>query len=691
MADQAELLFELGTEELPPTALRRLSGALCHAFAEGLHKCGLPFGTVRGFATPRRLALTVEALALRQPDQEIERRGPAFAAAYGPDGQPTRAAEGFARSCGVTVADLQRVDTEKGEWLAFRTTEPGKSTAELLPTVAREALAALPIPKRMRWGDSDAEFVRPAHWVVFLHGNDVVPCEILGCRSGRLTRGHRFHHGGEIEIPTPMAYERLLEDEGRVIVDFGRRAERIRAEVHAAAEALGGFVELDEALLDEVTALVEWPVAITAGFEERFLAAPQEALILTMKKNQKYFPVIDDRGRLMPRFITIANLDSPRPEVIRAGNERVVRPRLADAMFFWEQDGRRSLADRLDSLKGIVFQRGLGSLYDKSTRVARLARYIAARSRGDEALAERAGLLSRCDLVTETVFEFPEMQGVMGRYQALRDGESEALAVALEEFYRPRYSGDALPESAAGLAVALADRLDTLVGIFSLGQRPTGDRDPFALRRAALGVLRILIERALGLDLRQLLEEASACLAPWVDGGSAAAEVYEFMLERLKGLYGDQGIGAEIFEAVADVHPTRPADFDLRVRAVKEFRALPEAEALAAANKRIRNLLKKATEDVPETVDMGRFALPEEGALYAALCAKEMELQPLLASADYTEALRRLATLREPVDHFFDAVMVMVEEPDTRSNRLALLGSLYRLFRRVAEIGHLEG
>ncbi|MCU0766322.1 MAG: glycine--tRNA ligase subunit beta [Gammaproteobacteria bacterium] len=691
MAEHADLLFELGTEELPPTALRRLSGALCHGFAEGLRRSGLSFGTVRGFATPRRLALTVEGVALRQPDREVERRGPAFTAAFGPDGLPTRAAEGFARSCGVTVADLERVETEKGAWLTFRSTEAGRPAAEVLPGIVGEALAALPIPKRMRWGDGEAEFVRPVHWVVFLHGGQVVPCEILGCSAGRRTRGHRFHHGGEIEIGAAGAYERLLEEEGRVIADFGRRAERVRAEVHAAAETLGGVVELDEALLEEVTALVEWPVAITAGFEERFLAAPQEALVLTMKKNQKYFPVVDDHGRLLPRFITIANLDSPRPEVIRAGNERVVRPRLADAMFFWEQDGNRRLEARLESLRGIVFQSGLGSLHDKSVRVSRLAAGIARQLGEDDALAERAGLLSRCDLVTEMVFEFPEMQGVMGRYQALRDGEPPALAAALEEFYRPRHSGDVLPEGGVGLAVALADRLDTLVGIFGLGQRPTGDKDPFALRRAALGALRMLVERRLPLDLADLLGAAAAGLRPWVPREGVAEEVFDFMLERLKGLYADQGVSTEVFEAVADVRPTSPADFDLRVRAVTEFRALPEASALAAANKRIRNLLKKAVENIPQTVEIARFGLAEEEALYDALRRREVEVEPLLEAGDYTEALRRLATLREPVDRFFDTVMVMAEDAEIRANRLALLASLYRLFRRVADVGQLGG
>ena len=691
MADRADLLFELGTEELPPTALRRLSGALCHELAEGLRRSGLEFGAVRGYATPRRLAVLVEGLARRQPDREVERRGPAHAAAYGPDGQPTKAAEGFARSCGVTVADLLRLDTDKGAWLVYRVIEEGRPVAELLPGIAEQALAALPIPKRMRWGDSDVEFVRPVHWVVLLHGDAVVPATILGCRSGSRSRGHRFHHGGEIPIPKPAAYEALLEEEGRVIVDFGRRADRIRAEVLAAAATLGGTAVIDDDLLDEVTALVEWPVAITAGFEERFLAAPQEALILTMKKNQKYFPVVDDRGRLLPRFITIANLDSPRPEVIRAGNERVVRPRLADAMFFWEQDGRRTLADRLDDLKGVVFQNQLGSLYDKSIRVSRLAGDIAGQLDEDAGFAEGAALLSRCDLVTQMVFEFPEMQGIMGRYQARRDGEPEAIAIALDEFYRPRFSGDALPTSPTGLAVALADRLDTLVGIFGIGQRPTGDRDPFALRRAGLGVLRILVERALPLDLRALLAAAAEGLEPWVSRPEVVDEVLDFLLDRLKGIYLEQGVGSEVFEAVAEVRPTRPADFDRRVHAVIEFRALPEAEALVAANKRIRNLLRKAEDVVPERVDEARLTVAAEVGLHRALQDKEREVGPLLASGDYTETLRRLAGLRGAVDRFFDDVMVMVEDDAIRTNRLALLGSLYRLFRRVADVGQLGG
>jgi glycyl-tRNA synthetase beta chain len=691
MAERAHLLFELGTEELPPTALRRLSGALCHELAEGLRRSGLEFGAVRGYATPRRLAVLVEDLARQQPDREVERRGPALAAAYDKDGQPTKAAEGFARSCGVTVADLHRLDSDKGSWLVYRVKEAGRPASELLPGIAEQALAALPIPKRMRWGESDAEFVRPVHWVLFLHGGTVVPAVILGCRSGNRTRGHRFHHGGEIVVPRPEAYEALLEEEGRVIVDFGRRADRIRAEVLAAAETLGGTAMIDDDLLDEVTALVEWPVAITGGFEERFLAAPQEALILTMKKNQKYFPVVDDRGRLVPRFITIANLDSPRPEVIRAGNERVVRPRLADAMFFWEQDGKRTLADRLDDLNGVVFQNQLGSLYDKSLRVSRLAADIAGQLGEDVGFAEGAGLLSRCDLVTQMVFEFPEMQGVMGRYQAHRDGEPEAIGIALEEFYRPRFSGDVLPDTPTGLAVALADRLDTLVGIFGIGQRPTGDKDPFALRRAALGVLRILVERALPLDLEALLGAAAAGLEPWVKRPGVVEELQEFLLDRLKGLYLEQGVAAEVFEAVAEVRPTRPADFDRRVHAVMEFRALAEAEMLVAANKRIRNLLRKAEDVVPDRVDAARLTLAAEVGLNDALRAKEQEVGPLLAAGDYTETLRRLAGLREPVDRFFDDVMVMVDDPAVRTNRLALLGSLYRLFRRVADVGQLGG
>ncbi len=690
MADRADLLFELGTEELPPVALKRLSDALVREFTAGLEKAGLEFGPVRAYATPRRLALLVEGCALQQPDREIERRGPAVRAAFDAEGNPTKAAEGFARSCGTRVEDLARVETDKGEWLAYHLREPGKPARELLPEIAENALGRLPIPKRMRWGALEAQFVRPVHWLVFIHGGEVVPCRLLEAEAGDKTRGHRFHHPGAITVQRPGDYARLLEEKGWVIPGFEARRERIREQVQQTAEALGGRAEIDEALLDEVTALVEWPVPIAAGFEERFLEVPHEALILTMKKNQKYFHLVDADGALMSHFVTLANIDSPKPELIKAGNERVVRPRLSDAMFFWEQDGRQRLEARVDSLKGVVFQQKLGSMHEKSQRVARLAASIAGALGGDPALAERAGMLSRCDLMTEMVGEFPDMQGIMGRYQAQRDGEPEELSLALEEFYLPRFSGDRLPATRTGTALALAEKIDTLVGIFGIGQRPTGDKDPFALRRAGLGALRIMLEGGLAIELRPLLTEAAALLADRVDAGPAADEVHDFLMERLRGLYHERGTEPGLFEAVLAVAPASVADFDRRVRAVHAFSRLPEAEALSAANKRIRNILRKSEAAPAERVDPALFELPEESALHDRVVAKREQVLPLLEGRDYEGSLLGLAELREPVDRFFDAVMVMTEDARVRANRLALLGGLEELFLRVADISRLQ-
>ena len=690
MSQTADLIFELGTEELPPTALKRLSQALRDEFIAGLDKAGLAHGEVTPYASPRRLSLLVRECSLTQPDRTVTRRGPALKAAFDAEGKPTKAAEGFARSCGTTVDALGRLETDKGAWLVFETVEKGKPAAELLPGIAQTALDRLPIPKRMRWGSSEALFVRPVHWLLFLHGDQVIDCTLLDAPAGRTTRGHRFHHPGPIEIDAPADYAERLESEGKVIAHFETRQARIREQVEKAAEALGGRADLDPALLEEVTALNEWPVAITGGFEERFLSVPQEALILTMKKNQKYFPLLDADGRLMNHFITIANIDSPRPEVIAEGNERVIRPRLADAMFFWEQDGKRRLEDHLASLKTVVFQQQLGSLYDKSARVAELAAWLAPATGADPDLARRAGLLSRCDLMTEMVGEFPDMQGIMGRYQALRDGEPEALAWALEEFYLPRHAGDRLPERPTSLALALADKADTLVGIFGIGQRPTGDKDPFALRRTALGLLRILSERSLTIEIKALLEKAHEGLADRLTETGVVDQVHAFLMERLRGLLAEQGVSPQLFEAVVRVAPATLPDFLARVQAVQAFLDLPEAEALAAANKRIRNILRKAEEPVGETVESSRLVEPAEQALHQAIETAHAEVEPLVAAGDYEAALRRLAALREPVDHFFDQVMVMAEDPALRANRLALLGQLYSLFRRVADISRLQ-
>ncbi len=694
MSDRATLLFELGTEELPPKALKRLSDALTEHFLAGLQQAGLEHGEVKAFATPRRLALKIQECMLQQPTRQIERRGPALQAAFDQDGNPTKAAEGFARSCGTTVDKLSRQESEKGTWLVYQMEEQGQPAARLLPGIAEQALNKLPIPKRMRWGASEAQFVRPVHWLLFLHGERVVECTLLDAKADRQTYGHRFHHPAAITLFDPDDYVSLLEGMGRVIAGFEKRKQQIRGAVIQTAAAIGGHPDLDEELLEEVTALNEWPVPIAASFEERFLEVPQEALVATMKGNQKYFPLFDGEGRLMNHFITIANIDSPKPELIKEGNERVVRPRLADAMFFWQQDGKRRLQDHQESLKQVVFHKRLGSMYDKSLRVADLAVHVARHIGGDTELAHRAGMLSRCDLMTEMVYEFPEMQGIMGRYQARRDGEPTELAEAMDEFYMPRFSGDELPRTRAGIAISLAEKLDSLVGIFAIGEKPTGDKDPFALRRAALGALRIMKEHHLELELDELLQSAVAGVQ--VDGKPPAstaellAEVREYLLERLKGLYGDEGVPVDRFNSVAAVNFSSVADFDRRLHAVIQFSHFPEAEALAAANKRIRNILKKAEGEIPSRVDPELFRQDEERDLNEQINTMTSRVLPLLEGGDYEGTLRALSELRPSVDGFFDAVMVMDDDAAIRDNRLALLSGLGNLFLEVADVSHLQ-
>lgn len=690
MVDHADLLFELGTEELPPVALQKLSDALTREFMAGLDNVGLAYEKVTAYAAPRRLALLVEALETRQADHEAQRRGPAVKAAFDADGNKTKAAEGFARSCGVTVDELTREVTDKGEWLAYKVLEAGKAASELLPAIAENALNKLPIPKRMRWGASEAQFVRPVHWLLFLHGDAIVDCTLLDAKAGRLTYGHRFHHPEAISIGQPNSYAQVLEETGKVIAHFATRREKIKAMVEQTASGLNGVAEMDTALLDEVTALNEWPTPIAGSFEAKFLDVPHEALVTTMKSNQKYFPVFDASGNLLNHFITIANIESKDPATIRAGNERVVRPRLADAMFFWQQDGKKRLEDHQESLKKVVFQKQLGSMYDKSTRVAELAADIAAQIGGDVELARRAGLLSRCDLMTEIVGEFASMQGIMGRYQAQRDGEPEELAQAMDEFYMPRFSGDQLPQSKTGIAIALAERLDTLVSIFGIGMKPTGDKDPFALRRAALGALRILREHHLSLNLNSLLAKAQQQLTNHLTEDNVLVDVETFMLERLRGLYNDEDIAADVFAAVAAVKPDNLADFEQRIKAVTAFRVLPEAETLAAANKRIANLLKKVEGTIPEQVDDALFSEQAEHDLLQAINAMQNELAPLEANANYDAMLKTLAGLHSHVDSFFDDVMVMADDETVRNNRLALLNKLSAMFLQVADISLLQ-
>ncbi|MGD1990717.1 MAG: glycine--tRNA ligase subunit beta, partial [Chromatiales bacterium] len=605
-------------------------------------------------------------------------------------GNPTKAALGFAGSCGTAVDQLERIATDKGEWLQYRFEEKGKPAADLLPEIAMQALNGLPIPKRMRWGSSDAEFVRPVHWLLFLHGNEVVDCTLLDTAAGNQSYGHRFHAPGAITILHPTDYEPELRYRGKVIAGFEARREAIREQVDVTATSLKGHIDIDEALLDEVTALVEWPVPVAGSFEEKYLEVPHEALILTMKKNQKYFHLLDSNGKLLPHFITISNIESSNPLVIRDGNERVIRPRLADAMFFWEQDGKKTLEDRVDSLKTVVFQNKLGTLHDKSERVAALALAIAGQIDGDGELAHRAGMLSRCDLMTEMVYEFPDMQGIMGRYQARRDGEPEELAAAMEEFYLPRFSGDNLPQTKTGIAIALAERLDTVVGIFGINQKPTGEKDPFGLRRATIGILRILKEHRLPLVLNDLLQLAADGLVEKIENEAVITEVRDYMLERLRGIYADEGMQADLFNAVAELEPATLSDFDQRIQAVAAFRDLPEAESLAAANKRIRNIVRKAEEEIPGEIAKRLFKLSQERALAELILKTRKEVEPLLEEKNYSEALKTLAGLRERVDDFFDEVMVMDKNREIRQNRLAILKQLGDMFLEVADISQLQ-
>lgn len=684
-----DLLFEIGTEELPPASLPRLRDALEQEFLSGLEKAGLTHGDCTAFATPRRLALFVEAVSIVQPEKEVERRGPALKAAFDADGNPTRAATGFARSCGATLEQLERMQTDKGEWLFFKMQVEGKSAVELLPQIALDALNRLPVSKRMRWGSSDAEFARPVHWILFMLGEEIVPCTLLDAKAGNTTRGHRFHRPEALTLSRPLDYERLLWSEAFVIPDFSKRRQLIREMVVQTALNHQGTAVVDADLLDEVTALVEWPIPVIGSFEEQYLEVPQEALILTMKKNQKYFHMVDSDGKLLPSFITIANILSSESEKIKEGNERVIRPRLADAMFFWRQDGKKHLEDHIESLNEVVFQKQLGSMHDKSQRVAALASWIAEQTDGDPEVAARAGMLSRCDLMTEMVGEFADMQGIMGRYQLKRDGESDELARSMEEFYLPRFSGDRLPLSKTGIAIALAERIDTLTGIFGINQKPTGDRDPFGLRRAALGALRILKEHQLPLSLMALLQQSCGLLADRVTNNNLAADVYDFMLERLRGIYADEGVSSELFHAVAAVKPETLLDFDQRIRAVDAFRRLPEAESLAAANKRIRNLLKKAEVQIASDVDTTLFTEQTEATLYQQLQSTLATVEPRLAQHDFESALKTMANLRDGIDHYFDEVMVMTDDEKMRNNRLAFLDQLGNLFLQVADISLL--
>ena len=682
-------LVEIGTEELPPKALKTLATSFADNVEAELNQAGLTFDKIEWFAAPRRLAVKVLNLATQQPSKEIEKRGPAVSAAFDAEGKPTKAAEGWARGCGITVEQAERIATDKGEWLVHRAKIEGQPTKNLLNGIVANALAKLPIPKPMRWADKTVQFIRPVHTVTMLLGDELIEGEILGVASARTIRGHRFLGEKEFEIQHADQYPQLLREKGSVVADFNERKAEILAKSQAKATALGGVADIEESLLEEVTSLVEYPNVLAAKFEERFLAVPAEALVYTMKGDQKYFPIYDKDGKLLPHFIFVSNINPEDPTAIIEGNEKVVRPRLTDAEFFFKTDLKQKLVDRLPRLETVLFQQQFGTLKDKTDRIEQLAGEIAKQIGADEAKAKRAGLLSKCDLMTNMVFEFTDTQGVMGMHYARHDGEDEEVAVALNEQYMPRFAGDELPKSLVASAVALADKFDTLTGIFGIGQAPKGSADPFALRRAALGALRIIVEKNLPLDLEDLVKKSAALFGDKLTNQNVVADVVDFMLGRFRAWYQDEGIAVDVIQAVLARRPTRPADFDARVRAVSHFRTLDSAEALAAANKRVSNILAKADAAIGE-INLTACVEPAEKALAEAVLALRTEVQPLIAQGDYTAVLDKLANLRAPVDSFFDNVMVNAEDPALRQNRLAILNTLQGLFLQVADISVLQ-
>lgn len=687
---QQTFLVEIGTEELPPKALRFLAGSFAANFTTELENANLEHGSVSWFATPRRLALKVANLSAAQTDRIVEKRGPAISQAFDATGKSNKAAEGWARGCGITVDQAERLVTDKGEWLLYRTHIKGQPVQQLLGSMVNTALSKLPIPKLMRWGDSEVQFVRPVHTVTLLLGAELIPGSVLGVESARTIRGHRFMGETEFALDNADHYPQILLERGKVIADYEVRKALIKRDAERAAAKIGGKADLSENLLEEVAALVEWPVVLTAKFEEKFLAIPEEALVYTIKGDQKYFPVYGSAGNLLPNFIFVANIESKDPQQIITGNEKVVRPRLADAEFFFNTDRKKRLEDHLPRLETVLFQQQLGTLRDKTDRIQALAGWIAGQIGADVNYATRAGLLSKCDLMTNMVFEFTDTQGVMGMHYARHDGEVEDVSVALNEQYHPRFAGDRLPQSRVSCSLAIADKMDTLAGIFGIGEHPKGDKDPFALRRAALGVLRIIVEKNLPLDLQILTEKAVHLYSSKMTNVKVVDEVVEFMLGRFRAWYQEEGHALDTIQAVLTRRPTKPADFDARVKAVSHFRTLEEAAALAAANKRVSNILAKSTDTLNNHVQASVLQEATEIQLASHLVVLRDKLEPYFTDGNYQDALVELATLREPVDVFFENVMVMAEDDAVRVNRLTLLSKLRELFLQVADLSVLQ-
>lgn len=693
MSVNNDLLIELGTEELPPKALKKLMTAFTQGIQEGLTHHDLEHESITPYATPRRLAVKVNGLSAQQADKSVEKKGPAIKAARDSEGNPSKAAQGFARSCGVSFDELETLETDKGAWLVYRSVQQGKKTADLIPNIIENSLNKLPIPKKMTWGSHKHAFVRPVHWLVVLFGEETVNCNILGKEAGNKSRGHRFHSPAEFIINSPSSYEQQLNDH-YVIADYALRQEKILSGVNNITNTSAGSASIDINLLDEVTGLVEWPVAVMGNFDNDFLEVPQEALISAMQEHQKYFPVLDTNGKILPHFITVSNIESNDPSQVSKGNERVIRPRLSDARFFFETDKKKTLEQHNEPLNKVVFEAQLGTLLEKSHRVSQLAKFIAEKIGGNAGWAERAGLLCKADLSTEMVGEFPDLQGIIGTYYAANDGEPVEVGLALNEQYQPRFSGDELPSSLTGAAVALADKIDTLVGILGIGKKPTGDKDPYALRRAALGVLRIIIGKSLPLDLVDLFNQASRLYGEKLTNTSVERDYLDFLQGRYMAWFQEEGVSTDIIKAVLGVNPTAPLDFYKRIQAVQSFKSLPASEALAAANKRVGNILSKREDstDLP-MVSEALFVESDEITLAAAIAEKAASFTKNEADeqqCDYNKMLTSLAALKEPVDAFFDNVMVNVDDVTVKNNRLALLQELHQLFLKIADISVLQ-
>lgn len=680
-------LIELGTEELPPTSLRTLAEAFADNFTNELQQADIQFDSLKWYATPRRLALKILSLAETQPDKIVEKRGPAVKVAFDADGNPTKAAQGWARGNGITVEQAQRLKTDKGEWLLHKQEVKGQETKKLILELADKALANLPIPRPMRWGDKETQFIRPVKTLTILLGDELIPGTLLGVESERTIRGHRFMGEREFTIDNADQYPEILREKGKVMADYEERKNIIINDAKVAAEKVGGIADLEDDLVEEVTSLVEWPVVLTASFEEKFLNVPSEALVYTMKGDQKYFPVYDATGNLVPKFIFVSNIESKDVHWVIEGNEKVVRPRLADAEFFFNTDRKRTLESHLPELETAIFQKQLGTIKDKTDRIVELAAFIAPQLKADPVKAKRAALLSKCDLMTSMVFEFTDIQGTMGMHYALHDGEDKDVAKAIKEQYMPRFAGDTLPSNAISSTVAIADKIDTIVGIFGIGQAPKGS-DPFALRRASLGVLRILVENNYHLDIEELVTHAIGLYEKRLTNWDVKEDVINFMLGRFRAWYQDEGFNIDVIQSVLALRPTKPANFDERVRAVSHFRTLEQADALAAANKRVANILAKVDGYIPSEVDTALLKEPQEVALHEKLQA--INDSGVMDAGIYHDILTQLAELKTPIDNFFDHVMVMDKNEDIKLNRIVLLNTLRNMFLQVADISLLQ-